>query len=241
MRLSVRITTCFAFLSALAMGAGCRVVAQSSAPATSTNGTYISVDPLAKVTYDNKYDISLGMAYNHTKAGPALLHGAELGGLDLSGSYWLTKHWAVESSVRGFLGTSGAGTSNGANGGNAQSNIKGPKISEYFFTAGPEWLGPHNKHGAIIGHVLAGGMYGNFEQDLQGQGPSTVAFYNNQIAPAVIAGGHIDLNRSDRWVFRITPDAVITHMSTNYAPTVDKFYVNFALSVGVEYKFKKKR
>jgi len=46
MRLSVRITTCFAFLSALAMGAGCRVVAQSSAPATSTNGTYIAVDPL---------------------------------------------------------------------------------------------------------------------------------------------------------------------------------------------------
>lgn len=223
------------------MGAGCRVVAQSTAPATSTNGTYIAIDPLAKVTYDNKYDVSLGLGYNHIKAGPALLTGAHLGGLDLSGSYWLTKHWAVESSVRGYIGTSGAGTSSGLTGGNAKNNIKGPVVSEYYFTAGPEWLGPHNKHGAIIGHVLAGGVYGDFEQDLLGQGPSVVAFYNNQVAPAIIAGGHIDLNRSDRWVFRVTPDAVITHFGTNYAPVMQKFDVNFAISVGLEYKFKKKR
>jgi len=38
-----------------------------------------------------------------------------------------------------------------------------------------------------------------------------------------------------------TPDAVMTHYSTNYAPKVSQFDVNFAISVGVEYKFKKKR
>ena len=36
-------------------------------------GVYLSVDPLAKVRYDNRYDMSLGFAYDHMKAGPTLL------------------------------------------------------------------------------------------------------------------------------------------------------------------------
>ena len=66
-------------------------------------------------------------------------------------------------------------------------------------------------------------------------------FYNNQIAPAAILGGHIDLNRSARWVFRITPDAVVTRYGINYANKITQTDVNFAISVGVEYKFKRKR
>ena len=89
-------------------------------------------------------------------------------------------------------------------------------MSELFFAAGPEWLGPHNKHGALIAHVLVGGMDGNFEQDLRGNPPSMVGFYNNQIAPVMIMGGHLDLNRSAHWVFRITPDAVWTRYGINY-------------------------
>ena len=58
-------------------------------PRPTGNGTYIAIDPLAGVRYDNRYDVSLGMAYDHMKAGPNLLQGSNLGGLDLSGSYWL--------------------------------------------------------------------------------------------------------------------------------------------------------
>lgn len=215
--------------------------AAPTGPQTPGNGTDISVNPLAGVRYDNRFDLSLGLAYNHMKAGPTLLQGANLGGLDLSGSMWLTKRWGLQASQRYYVGTSGAGTSTSTTGGNAAHNIKGPFVSQYFFTAGPEWLGPHNMHGAILAHVLVGGVYGNFERDLLGQPPSTVAFYNNQVAPAIIAGGHIDLNRSPRWVFRITPDAVITHYSINYPPHTSQFDVNFAISVGMVYKFKGKR
>ena len=35
-------------------------------------------------SYDNRYDVSVGMAYDHIKAGPNLLQGSNLGGLDLS-------------------------------------------------------------------------------------------------------------------------------------------------------------
>jgi len=203
-------------------------------PAQTGNGSYIAINPLAGVRYNNKWDISATMAYQHIKAGPTVLQGANLGGFDLSGSMYMSRRWRVESSVRGFYGTSGIGNLNSL-------NQKGPFISEYLFTAGPEWLGPHNAHGAIYLHALGGGAYGDFEGDLHGQNAQGAGFYNNQIAPAAILGGHIDLNRSARWVFRITPDAVMTHYSINYPPNTSQFDVNFAISVGVQYKFLSRR
>ena len=233
MPLQVRSFAYLLAIAALALSAGTRAQAQVTATPTTGNGTYIASDPLANVKYDNRFDVSLGMAYDHMKAGPTLLQGSNLGGLDLSASYWFSKHWALEGTGRGYVGTSGAAPND--------LNIKGPFVAQYIFAAGPEWLGPHNKHGAILAHVLVGGVDGNFEQDLRGNSPSTVGFYNNQIAPAAIAGGHFDLNRSPRWVFRVTPDAVLTHYSIDYGPKTAQFDVNFAISVGVEYKFKTKR
>ncbi|MGD0799698.1 MAG: hypothetical protein ABR906_00120 [Terracidiphilus sp.] len=238
MRLTVRFTASLAAVAFLALSFGVRAQAQSTASPTAGNGTYIAIDPLANVRYDNRFDLSLGLAYDHMKAGPELHQGANLGGLDLSGSYWFAKHWAAEGSGRYYLGTSGAAPNH--------YSIDGPFVSEFFFAAGPEWLGPHNKHGALSAHALFGGVYGNFQQDLRGQAPSVVGFYNNQVAPAAIIGGHMDLNRSPHWVFRVNPDAVITRYSTNYASSVyvpaGRFTdVNFAISVGIEYKFQKKR
>src|SRR5579863_41222 len=206
---------------------------QTTSGQTTGNGTYIVVDPLANVHYDNKWDVSLGMAYDHIKAGPTLVQGSNLGGLDLSGSYWLSRHLGVEGSGRAYLGTSGAAPN--------PYSIQGPFVAQYLFVAGPEWLGPHNKHGALIAHALFGGAYGNFDTDLRGQSPSVVDFYNNQLAFGAILGGHFDLNRSEHWVFRITPDAVLTRYGINYGSHVTQTDINFAISVGAEYKFKKKR
>lgn len=205
---------------------------QTSASQAPGSGTYIAIDPLANVKYDNRYDVSLGMAYRHIKAGPNVLQGANLGGLDLTGSYWLSKNWGVQGTGRYYVGTSGVGQV-------TAPSLKGPFVSEEVFAAGPEWLGPHNKHGAILAHALVGGAH--FDSHVWPQTPATVGFYNDQFAPAAIVGGHFDLNRSPRWVFRITPDAVMTWYSTNYGQPVRQWDVNFAISVGLEYKFKKKR
>ncbi|MGO9339852.1 MAG: hypothetical protein ACLPY1_20315 [Terracidiphilus sp.] len=233
MRFRVSFIASFLAVAFLALAAGVRAQDQSTTAKPVTNGTYIVIDPLAGVRYDNRYDLSLGMAYDHMKAGPTLMQGSNTGGLDLSASYWLTKHWGLEGSGRAYVGTSGAGVND--------LGIHGPFVSQYFFVAGPEWLGPHNKHGALIAHAMFGGVYGKFQQDLLGYPPSLFDFYNDQLAPAAIIGGHMDLNRSAHWVFRITPDAVMTHYSINYPPKTSQFDVNFAISVGVEYKFKKKR
>ncbi len=233
MRFRVSFIASFLAVAFLALAAGARAQVQSTTPKPVANGTYIVIDPLAGVRYDNRYDLSLGLAYDHMKAGTTLLQGSNTGGLDLSASYWLTKHWGLEGSGRAYVGTSGAGVND--------LGIRGPFVSQYFFVAGPEWLGPHNKHGALIAHAMFGGVYGKFQQDLLGYPPSLFDFYNDQLAPAAIIGGHMDLNRSAHWVFRITPDAVMTHYSINYPPKTSQFDVNFAISVGIEYKFKKKR
>jgi hypothetical protein len=209
-------------------------------PATSTNGTYISVDPLAGVKYDNRWDVSVGLASGHIHAGPNLREGADLGGLDISGSYWLTKRWGVEGSGRAYLGTSG--TTPAAAG--PPYNESGVFVAQYMFLAGPEYLGPHNKHAAIILHALMGGAYGDFNKEIGRAGSTTgpsgiAAFYDNQVALGGAFGGHIDLNRSPHWVFRITPDALLTGYdgTSQYSHT----QWNFGISVGAQYKFKKKR
>ena len=219
--------------------------AVQSAPDQTPTPAYIQVDPLAGVRYDNRYDISLGAAYTHIKAGPTILEGANLGGLDISGSYWLTKRLGVEGTFRPTVGTSGAAPNTFPNGHGGVDSIQGPFVAQYLFAGGVEWLGPHNKHGALIAHALMGGAYGDFEKDLRGQPPSLVDFYNNQIAPAGVFGGHFDLNRSARWVFRVTTDAVWTRYSTDYStnisPSGGRNNWNYSMSVGMEYKFKKKR
>ncbi len=209
-------------------------------PAQPANGVYISSDPLANVRYDNKYDVSVGLASGHIHAGPNLREGADLGGLDVSGSYWLTKRLGLEGSGRAYLGTSG--TTPAAAG--PPYNESGVFVAQYMFLAGPEFLGPHNKHIALIGHALVGGAYGDFNKELGRGGSKTgptgvAAFYDNQVALGGAFGGHIDLNRSPRWVFRITPDALLTGYdgTSQYSHT----QWNFGISVGVEYKFKKKR
>lgn len=233
MRSRVSSLTSLFVVIALALCVGTRALSQSNASQTAGNGTYIAIDPLAKVRYDNRFDASVTMAYDRMKAGPSLLHAASLGGIDLSASYWVSKHWALEGSGRVYMGTS-----------DTQPNVVVPKgafVMQSLFLAGPEWLGPHNKHGAIILHALGGGALGNFESELKGITPATADFYNDQIAPVAVVGGHIDLNRSEHWVIRITPDAVFNFYSTNYGNNTTQKDVQFAISVGVQYKFSKKR
>lgn len=249
MHLPVKLSAIFAAVWVLGVCAGTRIQAQDSssqspqgqssssqtqeAPAPDY-GVYTPLDPLANVRYNNRYDLSLGMAYDHMKAGPNLLQGSNLGGLDMDGSYWLTRNWGIQASGRAYIGTSGTAP-------NAPNDVRGPVVKEYFFVGGAEWLGPHNKHGDIIAHAMFGGVYGNFQKDLLGLPPEEFAFYYNQIAPAAIIGGHFDLNRSEHWVFRVTPDAVMTYYNFSDAPQSSLSYrqydVNFAISVGMEYKF----
>lgn len=200
-------------------------------PLTAENGGYLAIDPLAGVRYDNRWDVSVLMGSAHVHAGPNLREGADLGGLDVSASYWLTKHWGMEGSARGYVGTTGVAPND--------LHLDGLFIAESFGLVGPEYLGPHNKHADIIVHALVGGVWGDFNTDLRGAMPGPggpAGMYANQLTLGAAVGGHIDLNRSPRWVFRVSPEALLsTYNGTSAYPRTQW---NFGVSVGMEYKFK---
>jgi hypothetical protein len=209
------------FWGVLAAGAG---RAQNSPSAVSAIGN---------VRYDNRYDVYGGAAYSHFTAGPNIRQGANLGGFDVQGTRWLTGRLGAVATVRGYFGTSGAGVNT--------LDIHGPAVREFVFAGGAQYLGPHNVHGAITLHGMVGGAYGDFEAGLNGAPPAAVGFYPNQTAFASVVGGTSDLNRSQHLVFRISPDMVLTHYNAPSQGFDSLWQRQFAISVGLMYRFRGKR
>lgn len=195
--------------------------AQYTQPQVAPNTT------LANVRYDYRWELYGGFAYSHFNAGPTLTQGANLGGFDIQAARFFTPRWAAVANGRGYYGTSGTIPN--------PYGIKGPFVSEHMFLFGPEYRGPSNTHVSMLFHVLAGGAYGYFQHALYDQSgnpvpPENVGFFSNQLAFGMAAGGSIDLNRSPRLVFRISPDATFTNFGS--AGLKDQF----AISVGLVYR-----
>lgn len=179
-------------------------------------------DTLSGVTYNSRWELYGGPAYAHFVAGPNLVEGANLGGLDLQASRWVSRRWALEGNLRGYLGTSGAVPNT--------AGIRGPLVGEFFALAGPEYRGPHNEHASITLHALAGTAYGLFDKGLGNVPPSTVGFFNNGYTFGSALGGSLDLNRSPRLALRLAPDATLTNFGSG------GIKAEFAFSVGIVYR-----
>lgn len=183
--------------------------------------------PLSGVRYDNRWEVYGGFAYSRFTAGPQLVQGSNLGGFDVQGTRWFTTRLGLTGNVRGYYGTSGA-----------QPNpygIRGPFVSETLFMGGPEYRGPSNQHVTTTFHALFGGDHGNFESALYDQHgqkvpPLAVGFFSNQVAFASALGGSLDLNRSPKLAFRISPDAILTDFGSS------GIKADFAISVGLVYR-----
>lgn len=215
-------TLAFALVLIAASAAGSLLAQDAPSPAP------IPTQPEAAPTvrYNNRYEVYGGMAYAHFKAGPNLLQGANIGGFDAQATRWLTHRWGVIANARGYYGTSGVIPN--------KYGIEGPFVSEHFFLAGGEFLGPRNQHGAITLHALAGGVRGEFDRGLHGHTPASLGFFDNQFGLGGAFGGTIVLNRSPKWALQITPDDVLSRFG-------GQVQNNFAISVGVLYRFSKKR
>ncbi|HZD50192.1 MAG TPA: hypothetical protein VE178_15730 [Silvibacterium sp.] len=206
---------------------------QNRAQAQYTQPQVTPSAPLSGVRYDNRWEVYGGVAYSHFNAGPDLVQGANLGGFDAEGTRWFTSRWGVDGSIRGYYGTSGT-----------QPNpygIRGPFVSEYLFVGGPEYRGPSNQHITTTIHALFGGAHGGFESALYDQNgnkvpPANVGFYNNQTAFGSALGGTVDLNRSSRLAFRISPDAILTNYSSSTISNGAGIKAQFAISVGLVYR-----
>jgi hypothetical protein len=209
----------FALLCCIGIGLSGNVIGAQTTPVVAPN------DSLANVKYDYKWELYGGVAYSHFDAGPTLVQGANLGGFDIQAARFLTHRWALAGNARGYYGTSGAIPN--------PFDIHGPFVSEHVFIGGPEFRGPSNEHGSFTVHALVGGAYGSFESALGGRNPDLLGFFHDQFTFASALGGSIDLNRSPRLAFRISPDAVLT----DYGGAGLK--EQFAISVGLVYRLGK--
>ncbi len=196
-------------------------------PAVATNDTLSGTD------YNNRYEVYAGLAYSHFNAGPTLLEGSNLGGIDLQGARFFSPRLAVAADVRGYFGTSGVVPN--------VYNIRGPFVSESMFLAGPEYRVKSNERASLTVHALFGGAYGDFTSGIgktpAGLGPGTpppsaalLGLFNNQVTFGSAIGGAVDLNRSPRLAFRIAPEATLTDFGSA------GIHEQFALSVGLVYR-----
>jgi hypothetical protein len=187
----------------------------------------LSNDTLKPLHYMEKYDVYAGVASSHFNAGHALIPGANLGGFDLQGTYWLKMRYGVTANVRGYYGTTGVIPN--------PYNIHGPFIMEHQFMAGPSIRGPKNEHAALNFHALVGGAYGIFDSGIQsGVSPGSLGLFSNSFTLATALGGSADLNRNSKFSLRISPDYLLTRFGgTNQH--------EFAISVGVLYRLQKMR
>ena len=200
---------------------------QNQARAQYTQPTVAPNNTLANVRYDYRWELYGGFAYSHFNAGPDLVQGSNLGGFDIQAARFFTPRWAIAANGRGYYGTSGAAPN--------PYGIRGPFVSEYMFLAGPEYRGPSNQHISMLFHALFGGASGSFQSALQDQQgnpvpPAAVGFFSNQVTFGSAIGGSIDLNRSPRLVFRISPDATLTDFGSA------GIHEQFAISVGLVYR-----
>lgn len=190
---------------------------------------------LENVHYDYKWELYGGAGFRDMTAGPQLVQNAGLGGFDIQAARFFTKKWALDLNARGYYGTTGVEPN--------FFGIRGPFVMEHWGVAGPEYRLASNQHASVTLHALAGGVYGDFQRATQGptgqpltnqQVNFNLGLYTNQFAFASALGGTIDLNRSARWAFRISPDALLTRYTLPGA--ANGIDAQFGISVGVVYR-----
>ena len=208
-------------------------------PLAATGASAQRVGPPAPITYDNKWEVYGGLNYANFKAGENLTHRMNLGGAEISGTYWLTQKWGATAEYRG-----GAGTTE-VNRNSVVYGIHRPLVfmNDALFGVQYRWL--YNQHAALTPHAYGGIAMGVFDDGTQGAGPGDVGrsatqnacdgltgvgLYCNHSAPLIALGTAIDFERSRNWAFRLSPDLILEHFGNEEREF-------FSISGGVVYRF----
>ena len=230
------------------------LAATAVAQSTSQNNTKLPPVPtidtnvnqnetLTEVHYDNKYELYGGAGFRHIQAGPQLAAGANLGGFDVQGTWWLRKRLGATANIRGYYGTQGVNPN--------PYGVSGPFVFEHMFLGGATYRLLGGEHALLSAHVLAGAADGVFDHAL-GRAPvggatvqpRDVGLYQSGLSFASGVGGSLDLNRSPRLALRISPEWIYTRYGGYGTPSnvpsklVTESQTEFGIAVGIVYRFK---
>ena len=192
------------------------------------------IGPPAPIVYNNKWELYGGLSYFNFKAGEDLTHRMNLGGAEISGTYWLNQRWGATADYRG-----GAGTTDIL----PQAKVFGIHRPLVFVNAalfGVQYRWIANQHVAVTPHAYGGIAMGVFDDGTQGAGPTPGAsatsnaqvagLYPDKSAPLIAAGTSLDFERSQNWAFRLSPDIILEHFGNEEREF-------FSISGGVVYRF----
>lgn len=176
------------------------------------------------VTYDNPFEVYAGLNYMNFMAGPDLAKQMNLGGVEVSGTFWVTRKWGAVADFRGDAGTTFV---------KPQQYFNGRAIAVlYTGMLGAQYRLQKNQRVATDLHVLAGISHGDFSQTItpaQGSG-----LYNNISKPIEAAGASFDFNASKKWALRLSPDLIVEQ----FGPGSREFV---SISGGVVYRIGSRR
>jgi hypothetical protein len=195
---------------------------------TTTTSVLGKIGPSAPVTYANRYEVFGGLNFMNFQAGQTLPKRMNLGGGELLGTYWLTKHLGLSADYRIDAGTTPVLP-------NPYVNNR-PLVYMNIFMLGGQWRGPKNQYVAVNYHALVGVGDGTFTYSLKDVPPAfrpPIGLYTNRTKPMAALGGSLDFNRSKNWAIRVSPDLILEHFGTETRVFV-------AVSGGVVYRFGKK-
>lgn len=173
----------------------------------------------APVTYDNKYELFGGLNFQNFQAGQRLPERMNLGGLAVSGTYWLTGKLGLAADFRGDAGTTPVFPS-------INKTLR-PLVVLYTGMVGAQYRGPKNQRAAINYHAYGGVSHGDFRLS---RSIGDVGLYTNRTKPIFALGGSVDFNRTKNLAIRLSPDLILEHFGTE----TREF---FAISGGVIYRF----
>jgi hypothetical protein len=171
------------------------------------------------VTYDNPFELYVGLNYMNFEAGPHLAKQMNLGGVEASGTYWVNSRWGGVVDFRGDAGTTFV---------QPQIYFNGRAIAVlYTGMLGVQYRLQKRQRFATSLHAYGGISHGNFSETItpaQGSG-----LYNNISKPIETAGGSVDFNTSKKWAVRLSPDVIVEQ----FGPGSREF---FSISGGVVYR-----
>jgi hypothetical protein len=177
----------------------------------------------APPTYDNKYEVYGGINFMNFQAGQALPKRMNMGGGEISMTYWLNKKWGAVAEYRGEAGTTPV---------LSNPYVNRPLVYMNMGLFGAQYRGPKNRYAAVNFHGYGGIAYGVFNSSTGNIPPlfNNVGLYPNGSAPMFALGGSIDFNWTKNVAIRVSPDLMLEHFGTETREFV-------AVSGGVVYRF----
>jgi hypothetical protein len=170
---------------------------------TTTPQKKSKIGPAAPVTYDNKWELFSGLRFQNFQASQNFPKRMNLGGGEVSMTYWITPRLGPSIAWKGVWGTTPVRpniTFNGRAGASLNAGM-----------VGLQYRGPKNQYAAVNYHAYIGPTYGKFDYTAD---PVSLGLYTNRLKGMAALGGSLDFNVKKNWAIRVAPELILENFGT---------------------------